>query len=661
MRKCFLNLIIALAISSLLLTSCGENESSSKNNGSSSEEITNVSSNDESTDKTPSKDDLTDKNPSKDDITDKNPSKDESTDNNESNNNGSVSSEGLSYSVSYKTTDLTTEYDESTAVSLNCSGTSVQIGGNGATAENGIITISNSGVYVLSGNLNGRIIVNSTDADPVRLIFKGISVTCDTSAPLYVESADKVVITLIKGTENTFKDSKNFVYDDVANEEPSAAIFSKDDLTINGEGSLTVEASFKNGIQCKDKLKICGGIINVTSENDGIKGKDCVGICGGTITVKSGGDGIQASNTDAGNVGFVNVENGIIKINSTLDGIQGENGVCISGGDITINSGSGSGASSTESKKGLKGTNDITVTGGKISITATDDGVHSDGSINVEGGDITVSSGDDGFHAESNINIKNGKVNITRSYEGLEAMKINVSGGTTSVKASDDGVNASDGSGGGMGGFGGGGGGMQANSNCQFNVSGGFIYVNAQGDGLDSNGNISISGGTVLCEGPTNGGNSSVDHNGSIAITGGMLLSLGSNGMAGEILSSTTGTTQCVFGTYSSGTAGTTLAIKDSSGKVLCVFKTTKQFSHLVFSSPDMKTGETYELWTGGSGSGECINGLYTNNSYEGGTKLASISQTATVTGGGGGGMMPGGGGMMPGGGGTRPSKPNRW
>ncbi len=644
LRKCFLNLIIALAISSLLLTSCGENESSSKNNSSPSEEITNVSSNDESTDK----------NPSKDDITDKNPSKDESTNNNENNNNGSVSSEGLSYSVSYKTTDLTTEYDESTAVSLNCSGTSVQISGNGATAENGIITISKSGVYVLSGNLNGRIIVNSTDADPVRLVFKGVSVTCDTSAPLYVESADKVVITLIKGTENIFKDSKNFVYDDVANEEPSAAIFSKDDLTINGEGSLTVEASFKNGIQCKDKLKICGGTINVTSENDGIKGKDCVGICGGTITVKSGGDGIQASNTDAGNVGFVNVENGTIKINSSLDGIQGENGVCISGGDITINSGSGSGASSTESKKGLKGTNDITVTGGKVSITATDDGVHSDGSINVEGGEITVSSGDDGFHAEANINIKNGKVNITRSYEGLEAMKINVSGGTTSVKASDDGVNASDGSGGGMGGFGGGGGGMQANSNCQFNVSGGFIYVNAQGDGLDSNGNISISGGTVLCEGPTNGGNSSVDHNGSIAITGGMLLSLGSNGMAGEILSSTTGTTQCVFGTYSSGTAGTTLAIKDSFGKVLCVFKTTKQFSHLVFSSPDMKTGETYELWTGGSGSGECINGLYTNDSYEGGTKLASISQTATVTGGGGGGMMPGGGG-------TRPSKPNRW
>ncbi len=650
LKKSFSNLIIALAVSSLLLSSCGEAESSFQSNVSSIGEIVNVSS-DESKDKT----DLS-KAEASDESTDKNSSSDESKDE-----SGSTA-EGLSYSVSYKTTDLTTEYEEASAVSLKCSGSSVQIEGNGATAENGIITISNSGVYALSGSLDGRIIVNSADADPVRLILSGISVSCETSAPLYVESADKVIITLIKGTENTFKDSENFVFDDVANEEPSATIFSKDDLTINGEGTLNVEASFKNGIQCKDKLKICGGIINVTSANDGIKGKDCVGICDGKITVKSGGDGIQASNTDAGNVGFVNVEKGTIDITSTLDGIQGENGVCISGGDITIKSGSGNGASSTESKKGLKGTNDITVTGGKISITSTDDGVHSDGSINVEGGEITVSSGDDGFHAEANINIKNGKVNITRSYEGLEAMKINVSGGTTSVKASDDGVNASDGSGGGMGGFGGfgGGGGMQANSSCQFNVSGGFIYVNAQGDGLDSNGNISISGGTVLCEGPTNGGNSSVDHNGSIAITGGMLLSIGSNGMAGEILSSTTGTTQCVFGSYSSGTAGTTLAIKDSAGNVLCVFETSKQFGHLVFSCPEMKTGETYEIWTGGNGNGECINGLYTNNTYEGGSKLASVSQTATVTGGGGGGMM--GGGTRPGGnGGTRPSKPNRW
>ena len=584
-----------------------------------------------------------------------NVSKDNSAESNtsssENNTSSSTDNGDLSYQISYKETDTTEAYEESTAVSISCNGTNVSISGSGAEASNGVITISKSGSYVLSGTLSGRIIVNSEDADPVRLILKGISVTCQTSAPLYVASADKVIVTTVENTVNTFKDGNSYTYDDEANQEPSAAIFSKDDLTFNGKGTLTVEASFKNGIQCKDKLKIVGGTINVTAQNDGIKGKDCVGISGGNVTVNAEGDGIQSSNTDAGNVGFVNIGGGTIKITSALDGIQGENGVCISGGEINVTSGTGSAQS--DSKKGIKGTKNITVTGGKITVVSVDDAIHSDGTIDVEGGEITASSNDDGFHAESEINIKNGKVDILRSYEGLEALKINVSGGTTTVKASDDGVNASDGTGGKMGM----GGGMTANSNCVFSVSGGFIYVNAQGDGLDSNGIILISGGTALCEGPTNGGNSSVDHNGGIAITGGLLLSLGSSGMANECLADSASSTQCAFASFCNGTAGTTIAVKDSNGNVLISFKTSKQFGHVVFSSPELKTGETYSIYSGGSGSGDCINGLYTNNSYSGGSVLATVSQSTTIVGGGGG-MAPGG--MTPGSG-TRPQKPNRW
>lgn len=633
MKSNLFKLITATAILSLLLTSCGNasNQSGSESNiGSviSTETLTSSSSEQE------------------------NVSKENNT---EEGTSSSVTAEDLSYQISYKETDTTEAYNESSSVSITCNGTNVNISGSGAEASNGVITISKSGSYVLSGTLSGRIIVNSEDADPVRLILKGISVTCQTSAPLYVASADKVIVTTVENTVNTFKDGDSYTYDDEANQEPSAAIFSKDDLTFNGKGTLTVEASFKNGIQCKDKLKIVGGTINVTAQNDGIKGKDCVGICGGNVTVKAEGDGIQSSNTDAGNVGFVNIEGGTIKITSALDGIQGENGVCISGGEINVTSGTGSAQS--DSKKGIKGTKNITVTGGRITVVSVDDAIHSDGTINVEGGEITASSNDDGFHAESEINIKNGKVDILRSYEGLEAPQINVSGGTTTVKASDDGVNASDGTGGKMGM----GGGMSANSNCVFSVSGGFIYVNAQGDGLDSNGIIIISGGTALCEGPTNGGNSSVDHNGGITITGGLLLSLGSSGMANECLSSATSSTQCAFASFCNGTAGTTIAIKDSNGKVLISFKTTKQFGHVVFSSPELKTGETYSIYSGGSGSGDCINGLYTNNSYSGGSVLTTVSQSTTIVGGGGG-MAPGGmqpGGMAPGG--TRPQKPNRW
>ncbi len=644
--------LLTLAITSLLITSCSTSENSSvATSETASTSESGVSSDSESS---------SDNSQNNDNSQDGNSNSPSNNNSQNSNNDGSQNGDSstLNYEISYKENDTTSTYDENSAVTISLNGTSAEIKGDGVLNNNGVITVTAGGVYVLTGTLNGRIVVNSSDNTPVRLILKGVSVTCDTSAPFYVASADKVILTLADGTENSFTDCKTYSYDDATNEEPSAAIFSKDDLSFNGNGSLTVTANFKNGIQCKDKLKICGGTINITSAGDGIKGKDCVGICGGDITVNAEGDGIQSSNADSTEVGFVNISKGKIMITSSLDGIQGESGVCISGGTVNIKSGNGYG-SSTDSKKGIKGGKDVSVTGGTVSITANDDGLHSNGTVNINGGNVTVSSNDDGIHADSEINIKNGSVNITKSYEGIESAVINISGGKTLVKSSDDGINASDGSGGGMGGMGGGG--MANNSACKFNVSGGTLYVNASGDGLDSNGSIFITGGLVLCEGPTNGGNSSVDHNGNISITGGTLLSIGSNGMAGEILGNTNGTTQCVFGSYCNGSVGTTLAIKDSNGNVIFVFKTTKQFGHLVFSSPQLKTGETYEIWTGGTGSGSPENGVYHSNTYNGGSAIASINQTAIVTGGGnmGGGMNPGGG-MKPGNG-TRPPKPGRW
>ncbi len=665
MKKPISKLLLTLAVASLLLTSCSnaQNHSDASGETSNGSEVS-VSNGSENSSADNSQNENSDDSQSE--------SSDDSPSNNDNSQSGNTDSSennppaNLTYEISYKENDLTSTFDENSAVKITCNGTSAEINGSGATNDNGVITVTAGGDYILTGMLNGRIVVNSSDNTPVRLILKGVSVTCDTSAPFYVASADKVIVTLADGTENSFTDCKTYAYDDATNEEPSAAIFSKDDLSFNGNGRLTVTANFKNGIQSKDKLKICGGTINITSANDGIKGKDCVGICGGDITVNAGGDGIQSPNADSADVGFVNISDGKINITSSLDGIQGESGVCISGGTVNIKSGNG-GGSSTDSKKGIKGGNDVSVTGGTVSITASDDGLHSNVAVNIDGGSITLSSNDDGIHADSEINIKNGSVNITKSYEGIEAAVINISGGKTVVKSSDDGINASDGSGGGMGGRGGGG--MANNSACKFNVSGGTLYVNASGDGLDSNGSIFITGGLVLCEGPTNGGNSSVDHNGYISITGGTLLSVGSSGMAGEILGNTTGTTQCVFGSYCNGSAGTTIAIKDSSGNAIFVFKTTKQFGHLVFSSPQLKISETYEIWTGGTGSGDNENGLYSSNSYNGGSVIASVEQAATVTGGGnmGGGMFPGGGGMNPDGGGmnpgggTRPSKPGRW
>ncbi len=323
---------------------------------------------------------------------------------------------------------------------------------------------------------------------------------------------------------------------------------------------------------------------------------------------------------------------------------SGTNVVIPSGYNITIstNGGSSNKVSSTDtnSYKGIKG-NSITIKNCNMYINASDDAVHSNGDFTMTGGKVTASSSDDGIHAETTLTISGGEVDVLNSYEGIEGLNIYVNGTAfVKVKASDDGFNAAGGADGSSGWYPG------ASSSGSYSLNFGgdcFVYVNASGDGLDSNGNFNVTGGKIFCEGPTNGGNSSMDHNGALKITGGMLLSLGSSGMANECLSNATTSTQCAFAVTASGSAGTTLAIKNSSGTVLCVFKTTKQFQHIVFSSSGLSTGTTYQILTGVTGVGENTCGYYPSNQYTGGSQLTSVTQSSTITGGG-----MGGGGMPP-------------
>lgn len=323
---------------------------------------------------------------------------------------------------------------------------------------------------------------------------------------------------------------------------------------------------------------------------------------------------------------------------------SGTNVVIPGGYNITIstNGGSSNKVSSTDtnSYKGIKG-NSITIKNCNMYINASDDAVHSNGDFTMTGGKVTASSSDDGIHAEATLTISGGEVDVLNSYEGIEGLNIYVNGTAfVKVKSSDDGFNAA----GGADGSSGWNPGASSSGSYSLNFGGDcFVYVNATGDGLDSNGNFNITGGKIFCEGPTNGGNSSMDHNGALKITGGMLLSLGSSGMASECLSNATTSTQCAFATTASGSAGTTLAVKNSSGTVLCVFKTTKQFQHIVFSSAGLSTGTTYQILTGGTGVGENTCGYYPSNQYNGGSQLASVTQSSTIVGGG-----MGGGGMPP-------------
>lgn len=448
-------------------------------------------------------------------------------------------------------------------------------------------------------------------------------------------------------------------------EASGGALQSKVDLKIKGKGSLTVLGYLNNGIHCTKDLKIKNGNISVTALGHGIKGKNSVTVSGGTVTVTSGKDGITSDETENEEKGFVTIEDGEIIITSAGDGVSAETTLTVTGGVISIISGGGSANAqqktdnmrgwwnfdnsasddNSASCKGLKAGKALVISGGSITIDAQDDALHTDGDMTISGGECILSTGDDGAHAALSLTVLDGKITVLTSYEGLEANQITLAGGELDITASDDGINAnggSDGFSGGLGGgFGGGRGGMGGsfggrrndtnnqsgdmtppdnnnmtlpdNSNMQtpsddttdkqpvLLITGGKITVNADGDGLDSNGNLRVEGGDITVNGPSNGGNGALDigteNGGAGVIAGGTLIALGTSSMA-ENFGSTS--TQCAFlVTMNSFGAGETITITDSQGTVLYTGVTVKSENSVVFSSADLVVGETYTVTIG--------------------------------------------------------------
>ena len=233
--------------------------------------------------------------------------------------------------------DTTTEYSDETTITLN--GSDVTIDGNGAVLSDKDIIISNEGHYCLSGTLNdGRIVVDASSEENVHLIFNNVTITSSNSAAVYIKSCNKTVITLANNSINQLSDGVSYEYDDVASEEPNACIFSADDLTINGNGSLIVEGNFHNGISSKDDLKIISGSINVKAVNNGLRGKDSVAIKSGTLKISCGKDGIKANNDTDIYKGYIYVESGNIDITAEANGLQAINAIKVIDGDISIES-----------------------------------------------------------------------------------------------------------------------------------------------------------------------------------------------------------------------------------------------------------------------------------------------------------------------------------
>lgn len=557
--------------------------------------------------------------------------------------------------VEFDADDLESSDVRSDISEITLKGDSIAYEGSGATVDGSIITITEAGNYQLSGTLNdGQVIVDTQDEDTVFLLLKGATIHSSVSAPMYVRNAEKVVITLVEGTENVVTDAISYVFADQEGE-PNAVIFSNDDLTINGSGSLVVNANYSHGIASDDDLKIVSSTITIHAVDDGIKGRDSVVIRDGMITIVAGADAIQADNDEDTEKGYVLIDGGRLDLTAGLDGVQAETRLGISSGEIFISSGGGAPASvvafergmpgvfntedSGASAKGLKAGVDLSISGGSIQVDSLDDALHSDGSMTIAGGTLALATGDDGLHAEMTLTIQGGDLMVAKSYEGIEGADIEIQGGTIHVISSDDGLNASSGTGGGMGGGRPVGGFFEAGDNSLV-IEGGYLVVDAMGDGLDINGPISMSGGVVIVVGPTSNSNGALDYLGEFDISGGLLVAVGSSGMA-QAPSGSSSQNSLIYNYTSTQPAGTAFHIEREDGEEILTFVPWREYASVVFSSPELESGTSYTIFSGGSSTGSVEDGLYLEATYTSGQQLTSftISDAVTMIGAAGGGF----------------------
>ncbi len=550
--------------------------------------------------------------------------------------------------------DKKAEYDASKAVTIQLNGTSATASSDSVQINGATVIIKEEATYVISGSLNGMLVVDAPDTAKLQLVLNGVDITSETSAALYILEADKVFVTLVDGTTNTLANGGSFVAIDDNNID--GALFSKQDLTLNGSGSLTVTSPAGHGIVCKDDLVITGGTYVVNSASHGLDANDSVRIANAALTIDAGKDAIHCENSEDAAKGFIYISGGTIKAEAEGDGIAASAYMQIESGtiDLLVGGGSENGSKAhsdnfggfmggghggdrpgsmgfgnsqnttteenSSSMKGLKSANSMLISGGTITVNSADDAIHSDVSLTINGGTFALASGDDAIHAEDTLTVTAGKIDISESYEGLEALHIDVQGGNIKLVASDDGLNAAGGTdqsgttggrdgmfGGGPGGMGGGRpggggfGGMSGNSNGSIKVSGGNLYINSSGDGMDANGTLEISGGYTVVVGPTQGDTATLDYDTSGIITGGTFIGTGASGMAQTFSDSKQGVVAVSVGNQA---AGTQIILKDKNGNTVLEHAPELNFAVVILSSPDMVKGESYTI-TVGTQSGE--------------------------------------------------------
>ena len=506
------------------------------------------------------------------------------------------SGEKLDVDTHYSEQDLSWDTSSETAIDL-----SNPTATDGVTVEDGTLTITKAGTYKLSGEYQGQIKVETADSDAVRLVLDNANITNSSGAALNVVNADEVILYSASGTTNTISDGAD--YTATGEDDPDAVVYSKADLTIAGEGTLKVNGNHEDGIHTSDGLVIASGTLEVNAANTGIKGKDYVDILGGTINVTAQQDGIKSTNdTDEGQ-GWTRLSNGTVTVNAGDDGFKASRVVEISGGSLTVE----------QSDEGIEAQY-INVSGGDVNVTSEDDGMNA--SLKTSDSESTDSSANTSDTADQQQNnqqqgsLPGGQQSGTSGTAQQQNNTQNQGNQNMGQPPAMPGGNAQDGTsqngttGTGQQGMGqppqGGmpGGGTFEVVDAAINVSGGHVTVNAEGDGIDSNGVTTLSGGTLIVNGPSQGGNAALDTNGDLLLNGATVLS----GSTADMFEapSTNSTSGYLKLTNSSGfEQGSTVQVADSSGKVVANYKVTKSNVQLVLvSSSSIVKGQSYTVYT---------------------------------------------------------------
>ena len=460
--------------------------------------------------------------------------------------------------------DQNGEWETEGATVITLKGDSASVSGSGAYVNNGSVVITNAGKYILSGTLtDGNISVDAYISSKVWLLLDGVDITSSDNAAIRVEEADKVFLTLAEGSQNYLTSGESFSDTAIA-DGTNGTIYAHDDLTINGSGSLTIISGYKHGIDANDDLIIAGGTISITAPLDGLHANDSLRIMNTDLTIDAGDDGLMVSKEG----GYLHIESG------------------------TLN------------------------------VKAAGDAIHTAGDITIDDGTITLSAGDDGIHSDTSVLINGGTVLISECYEGIEAVTIDIADGDITIYPSDDGLNANGGSDtfGMMGAFGHGRWEQTAETvvtptttaeseeddSAWVRISGGSItIINENGrdaDGIDSNGDIYISGGTIRVSLPGGGSNNAIDFGsesgGKALISGGDLAAAGGAQML-ENFDESSEQPVIMYNLTETIEGGTEVLVLDADGKEILSYTPPQSFNSIFLSCPEMKVGETYTVVIG--------------------------------------------------------------